>query len=129
MPSQPAVDSYWFRIAVCIAAFSTSLIAFPLLALAIRLPGKLGDALFFWPQYLLLPSGLRSTAGEIYGAGTAMVLAIVAWLVLLALFAKLTQRQRRLWVVPLLFVGVAVVAELAMLALGVAGLAPVLDGL
>lgn len=134
MPSLPAVDSYWFRLAVCVAVFAVSLVAFPLLALAptvlpLSWPAGLGDVLFFWPQYLLLPSGMRSTAGAVYGADTATAVAVVLWLLLLALFARLTQRQRKLLVVPLLFVVVAICAELAMLSLGAIGFSPVLEGL
>lgn len=135
MPSRNATNSYRLRLALCIAALAISLVLFPLLALApallpVRWPSWLGNALFFWPQYLLLPGGIRAAAESApYGAGVAPVIAAAFWLVVAAGVARVTLHWRKRWAVPALFVSVLVLSEALLFALRLAGFAPVLDGL
>ena len=135
MPSLAATDSYGRRLAICIAAFAISLVVFPLLALApavlpLQWPAWLGNALFFWPQYLLLPGGLRAASASVaQGAGVAPFVAAACWLAVLAAFARVTLGWRKRWAVPALFATVLVIGEVALQALRLAGFAPVLDGL
>jgi hypothetical protein len=135
MPSIPATDSYLRRYALCVAVLAVSLVLFPLLALVpvavpVRLPGWLGNALFFWPQLLLLPRGLQSMASNtVYGAAFAPFLMGVFWLLAVAGVARLTLRWRTRWALPALFVAVASIAELLLLVVGALGLRAVLDGL
>jgi hypothetical protein len=135
MPSLTATDSYRRRLAVCIALLAISLVLFPLLALAptvmpLRWPGWLGSALFFWPQYLLLPGGIRSvSASGVYGAGIVPLIAVVFWLAVVAALARATLHWRKRWAIPALFATVIAVTEALLLALRLVGFAPVLDGL
>jgi hypothetical protein len=137
MPSTIAGGSFFGRVALGVAAFAVSLVLFPLLALAptvlpIAWPRWVGDALFFWPQYLLLPGGVRPAAGTASvptGAGVLPIAAVAFWLVAITVYSGLTLRWRKRWMLPLLFLSVAVTAELALLLLGTAGWVPVLDGL
>ena len=77
MPSTPGTTSYLRRYALCVAALAISLILFPLVALVptvvpVDLPRWLGNGLFFWPQVLLLPSGLESAStAAVFGATLA----------------------------------------------------------
>jgi hypothetical protein len=135
MPSLAATDSYRRRLAICIAAFAISLVLFPLLALApavvpLRWPGWLGNALFFWPQYLLLPGGVSAAnASAPYGAGVVPFVAAAFWLLVAGAFARVTLGWRRRWAIPALFATVVIIGEILLQALGLAGFAPVLDGL
>jgi hypothetical protein len=134
MPSLTATDSYRRRLAVCVATLAVSLVLFPLLALAptvvpLRWPGWLGNALFFWPQYLLLPGGIRAaTASGAYGAGIVPLIAAAFWLAVVAGLARATLHWRKRWAIPALFATVVVVSEALLLTLRLAGFAPVLDG-
>jgi hypothetical protein len=127
--------SYLARIALGATAFAMSLVVFPGLALAptvlpVTWPRWLGNALFFWPQYLLLPGGLRSESGAApTGNSWLPAAATFFWLVAIAGYARLTLKWRKRWMLPMLFVGIAVLAEVALLTLKGAGWLPVLDGL
>jgi hypothetical protein len=135
MPSSTATDSYRRRLAICVAALAVSLVLFPLLALVptvvpMRLPSRLGNALFFWPQYLLLPGGIRAAgATAAYGAGVVPVVAAAFWLAVAAGMARATLRWRKRWALPALFATVAVIGAALLFGLRSAGFAPVLDGL
>jgi hypothetical protein len=135
MPSFAASDSYRRRLAICVAALAISLVLFPLLALVpaitpVRWPRWLGNALFFWPQYLLLPGGIRAaTASVAYGAGVVSLIAATFWLAVVAGLARATLHWRKRWAIPALFAAVGIIGEVLLLALRLAGFAPVLDGL
>jgi hypothetical protein len=136
MPSKPVVASFLGRYALFVATLAVSLVVFPLLALLpvvvpIGVPARLGDALFFWPQYLLLPFGLLQTApsGAVVGAGTAPFAAAAFWLIVIAALARLTLSWRKRWALLALFLGVALLAEMLLFVLGSLGFSPVLDSL
>ncbi len=135
MPSLATTDSYRRRLAICVAALAISLVLFPLLALAptvvpLRWPGWLGNALFFWPQYLLLPAGIRAaTATAAHGAGVVPLVAAAFWLAVVAGVARATLHWRKRWAIPALFGTVVVIGEAVLLALRLAGFTPVLEGL
>ena len=135
MASATTGPAYLGRIALSVTAFAVSLVLFPLLALAptvvpLTWPRWLGNALFFWPQYLLLPGGIRSASGVApVGAGLLPIAAGFFWLIAIAAYARLTLRWRKRWALPGLFLAAAVTAELVLLAFGSAGWRPVLEGL
>lgn len=135
MPSTPGTTSYLRRYALCIAALAISLVLFPLAALAptvvpLALPRWLGNGLFFWPQVLLLPSGLESVSGTVVFGGTLAPFAAAAfWLIVVAGLARLTLPWRAAWALLALFVAVAVIAQLILLAFSGMGFRVVLDGL
>jgi len=123
------------RYTMCIAVFAVSLVAFPLLALApmalpIRWPSWLGNLLFFWPQYLLLPGGLRTQADP---AGVrlevvAPVLAVCFWLLAIAGYVYATRSWAKRGVLAVFGPAVLMAAWLVAVALAAMGYAPVLDG-
>ena len=135
MPSTPGTVSYLRRYALCIAALALSLILFPLVALVptvapVDLPRWLGNGLFFWPQVLLLPSGLQSaSSAAVVGATLAPFAAAAFWLLAVAGLARLTLPWPIGWALVALFVAVALVAELMLFAFSSLGFRVVLDGL
>ena len=59
-------NSFFGRYAFCIALLAISFVLLPLIALLWpALPGAIGRTLFYWPQYALLPGGLRAVAGVV----------------------------------------------------------------
>ena len=132
MSWQTVTDSYLGRCALCVATLAVSLVLFPLLALALSslLPRMIGNALFFWPQYLLLLSGVREQlpAAAVHAADVAAFAMALFWLAAVALLVRLTSRWRVRSVLLALFPGVVLVAMLVLMALRSVGYAPVLDG-
>jgi len=124
------------RYMVCIAAFAVSLVAFPLLALApmalpFRWPSWLGNLLFFWPQYLLLPGGLRTPPdGAVARLEVlAPALAVCFWLLAIAGYVYATRGWTKRRALAAFGPAVLTTAWLVAVALAAMGYAPVLDGL
>jgi len=135
MPSIPGTDSYLGRYMLCIAALAVSLVLFPLIALvptvvAVHWPAWLGNGLFFWPQWLLLLSGLESVSSTtVYGTTLAPWVAAAFWLIVVAGWTRLTLAWRAPWALLALFVAVVITTELMVLVLRSLGFRVVLDGL
>ena len=114
--------------AVLSGVLVVSLASMPLLAFALYsfLPHQLGDFMFFWPQYVLVPVGFtkNSPPFETFMFDSSMTLAIAFWLVFLALVAAFVRRWRIKWVAlaafPLALATVALYrAGLSLIGLGV----------
>lgn len=119
------------RYAVCVGLLAASLFVFPLLALGMSfaLPRVLSNALFFWPQYLLLPSGVVDTAtGYSHLMASARYPCAALWLGAVAGYVWLTRRVRVAWVFAGLLPAIAVLVQLLLLALRALGFRVVLDG-
>ncbi len=126
------------RYAISVALLALSLVVFPLLAVGayllgpapLSLPRMLSNALFFWPQYLLLPYGVVDRATEIsYWVTTARYPSAVFWLAATAAYIWLTRGARLKWVVAGLFPAIAVLVQLVLWVLGAFGYVAFLDGL
>jgi hypothetical protein len=107
------LDGIWLRRYLwCVGLFAVSLIALPLAALVTPgplLPGRLRNAMFFWPQYLLLPNGfVPADGGPPQMFRSATLLAVPVWLAAIAVYAWLTRRRR---------LGIALLALLPLVAL------------
>ncbi len=128
-------DSYLRRLALCIAIFASSLIVLPLLALAqtglpVAWPRSISNLLFFWPQYWLLPFGIRSAADEaVVSAGVTLTGMSVLWVLVLAGYARTTMAWRVRSVVLALLPTVLLMGSLVLVILGWLGWSPVLEGL
>jgi hypothetical protein len=123
------------RYVLCIGLLAISMVAFPLLVLAVHslqrvaLPALLANLLFFWPQYLLLPNGLVDLATDAQHLPSLAVYGAVAfWLVVVAAHVWATRKLRLAWVLVGLLPAVGVVAQLVSVALGELGFAISLDG-
>lgn len=81
--------------AIFVASFVLSVFLFPFVALAAHdfLPRLLVNGLFFWPQLLLMPYGLRGD-GFYYGYGTLSFIAATFWLLLGLAFGWLLRNLR-----------------------------------
>lgn len=135
-----ARNGWLVRYALCVSILAASLVAFPLLVLAVAgspetlplvLPRPLKNLLFLWPQYFLLPAGIEDRAtGARHWVGASTVVSVGVWLALLGGYAWLTRRMRMLYVLLGLLPTAAVLLQLLLaVALRLAGFAPVLDGL
>ena len=133
MTREPDVRSWLRRYLTCVAALALSLVALPLSALFAPgwlLPARLRNALFFWPQYLLLPNGfLTAQGGTPVLFRSATPLAIPFWLGAIGLYVWLTRRTRRSTMLLGLVPVIAVVLELGLRAIDACfGLRVMLDG-
>jgi hypothetical protein len=110
-----------------------SLVVFPLIALVIPTTDQrlLINGLFFWPQYLLLPSGIREQGADAssFNAGATTMLAVLAWLGVMALYARCTLSWRFTWALLGLCPSTVLVAAVVFDVLNRLGYSPVLDGL
>jgi hypothetical protein len=126
------VSDGWRRFAGCVALLAASLVAFPAVALlaARWLPRLARNALFFWPQYVLLPNGLLPSDGgppRLFRSATVVV--VVLWLAATAGYVHVTRRWRRRSVLLAFLPAVAVLLELALRVVAATlGLHPMLDG-
>lgn len=126
-PNTPRRVAHGF--AIFVVSFVLSVFLFPLMALAAHdfLPRQLVNGLFFWPQLLLIPYGLR---GEdyYYGYGTLGLIAAAFWLVLAIAFGWLLRN----WGAPLkafaVFPFILLVTVSVYFLLGFFGLGPNLEG-
>ena len=119
----------WIRVyAVLSGVVAISLMVMPLLAFALNsfLPHQLGNFMFFWPQYVLVPVGFtkNSPPFETFMFDSSVMLAIAFWLTFLALVAAFVRRWRVKWVAlaafPLALATVALYrAGLSLIGLGV----------
>jgi hypothetical protein len=138
MMFSPGAAVYFRRYALCVAVLAISLVLLPLVALAPEFvpfaprlgPAVLRNALFFWPQYLLLPNGVaHASTGAVYMSGTAMYVMAAFWLAAVGLYVSVTRRVRLVWVAAALLPAVALTAEIVLRALMASGFRPLLDGL
>jgi hypothetical protein len=138
MTFRPDIAEYLRRYALCLGMLAVSLVLLPLLALAPALlpfipsvgPAALRNALFFWPQYLLLPNGLvAEPAGTAYLGDGAIYIAAAFWLAALGVYVRITRGLRLRWVALALLPAVALAAEIAMRVLSANGFRPLLEGL
>jgi hypothetical protein len=123
----------WIRaFAILLSVLVISLPVLPLLAFALDsvLPRQIGNFLFFWPQYVLLPNGLRTDSPEytVVLFDRSMELAIAFWVVFLALAGLLVRRWSAKWIVLVSFPLALFTVALAGEALRAFGLGVALDG-
>lgn len=122
------------RYVACVALLGASLLIFPLLALGAGavnapLPRIASNALFFWPQYLLLPNGVIEIGTQSpHPATFASYACAFFWLAAVGAYVGLTPRMRLAWVLAGLLPAAAVVTQLGLLVLRVLGFAVALDG-
>ena len=89
----------------------------------------MSNALFFWPQYLLLPNGVIEIGTQSPHAATLASYACAAfWLAVVGAYVWFTRRVGMAWVLLGLLPAAAVVTQLGLLVLRSLGLAVVLDG-
>ncbi len=125
------------RYGICVFVLTASFVLLPLLVLAVAhsspsfgIPRVLGNLLFFWPQYFLLPGGIevRETGARLL-EGWSSVVSVALWLVLVGAYAWATHRWKLLYVLLGLLPSAAIVLELVLGGLlGMAGFGVVLDG-
>jgi phosphoglycerol transferase MdoB-like AlkP superfamily enzyme len=110
----------WIRaFAILLGVLVISLPVLPLLAFALNsvLPHRIEDFMFFWPQYVLVPRGFRTSppAYTTVLSDWSMELAIAFWVAFLALVAMLVRRWSAKWIVlaslPIALVTVALSGE------------------
>jgi hypothetical protein len=97
------------RYLLCWGVLLASLVLFPLLAWSsfeVRwLPEPVMQVLFFWPQYLFLPFGVRQDAalGEsTYGASGVIYATATFWMLSVAAYVWVTRHFNARWVVAAL---------------------------
>lgn len=125
-------ESFLGRYALAVALLATSFVLLPLMALLWpALPASMGRALFYWPQYALLPGGLRIAgreAGPLAATGSLIIAASVAWLIVSAAFVAATRRWRARWALAMLLPGAVALTVAVLAVLRMMGWVPVLDG-
>jgi len=131
MSWQALTHSHAGRYALAIALLTVSFVLLPLVALALpALPAMIGRLLFYWPQYALLPGGLREPLPgvAVYAASVAPIASGMFWLAAVAIFVRLTSRWRMAVVLLSLLPGAALLSGLVLAFFDVLGFVPVLDG-
>jgi hypothetical protein len=115
--------------AIFIASFVLSVFLFPIVALAAHdyLPRLLVNGLFFWPQLLLMPYGLRGE-GFYYGYGTLGFIAATFWLLLGLAFGWLLRNLRLPLKAFAVFPFILFITVSVYFLLGFFGLGPNLEG-
>ena len=122
------------RAAVIVLLLGLSAILFPWLAFGLALIGIsfLGNFLFFWPQYLLVPYGFVDRQigfSQAFLPDSAIIGAIVFWLIFAVAFGYLLRNARIRYVVLTTYPAATIVMLLFYWALHQFGYWPYVEGL